>query len=298
MLRSSIRKSRECATPTIMEITSLEATEFTVLHRAFLNAFSDYVVKMQPDEDQLRELFARRGVDLSLSAGAFADNTLVGFTFNALGQYQNVMTAYDAGSGVLPAYRRQGISDKIFQFLIPRLTAAGVEHYLLEVIEQNVAAVKLYEKIGFRFSRKFDVFVGTPQVSESSLFEIHEIQPDWERWREMWDWEPSWQNSSDSLQRSRKEKLFRGVFLEDRCIGYGILFPESGDVPQFCVDRKFRGRGAGKLLMHALQNLSSVPLRFINLDSSSEPTIHFMESCRIPRFGCQLEMRLILGTQF
>jgi ribosomal protein S18 acetylase RimI-like enzyme len=277
------------------DIKTLKQTDFRLLYRAFLEAFSDYAVKMQPSEDQLLELFTRRGVDLSLSAGAFVDETCVGFTFNALDEYQNVMTAYDAGSGVVPAFRRKGISDEIFHYLLPQLKDAGAQNYVLEVIEQNTPAVKLYEKIGFYFVRRFDVFVGTIEtVSVNSAFETREIPANWDYWRTIWDWEPSWQNSSASLQRSKKERLIRGIFLENRCIGYAIIFPDSGDVPQFCVERQFRGKGAGKVLIQSLQKFSTLPLRFINIDSSSEPTIRLLESCGIPKVGSQLEMRLIL----
>ena len=279
----------------VREIRSLKGIELGVLYRAFVDAFSDYVVSLQPTEDQLRELFKRRGVDLSISAGAFVEGELVGFTFNAMDQYQNLATVYDAGSGVVPTHRRQGISDAIFRFLTPLLKNAGGEQYLLEVIESNLPAVKLYEKIGFRFSRKFDVFVGSVQgIVPASAFEIREVEPNWEYWKTIWDWEPSWQNSSASIQRSSKEKLFRGVFLQNRCIGYGIIYPESGDVPQFCIEREFRGRGAGKSLIAALQTLTGAQLRFINLDSSSEATIRLIESCGVPRFGSQLEMRMKL----
>jgi len=279
-----------------MEIRTLIPVDFRILHQAFVEAFSDYVAPMQPTEDQLREMFTRRGVDLAISAGAFADRKLVGFTFNAIDDYGNVRTAYDAGSAVLPAHRRKGIANAIFHFLLPKLKQAGARQYLLEVIEQNTPAVRLYEKIGFRISRKFDVFVG--RVKATAIPELplesHPIPSDWESWRENWNWEPSWQNSSASIQRSRTEKLTQGVFLNKRCIGYGIVDPGSGDVPQFCIHRDFRRKGAGRFLMQTLQELASQDLRLINMESSSEPTIRLIESCGIPKFGSQFEMRMQL----
>jgi len=278
-----------------MNVRLLTDIRFEIVHQTFIDGFSDYLAPLQPTQDQLREMFTRRGVDQSLSAGAFVNEDLVAFTFNALDEYQNLRTVYDAGSAVLPAYRRQGLSDAIFQFLLPQLKQAGAQQYLLEVIEKNIPALRLYEKIGFRFSRKFDVYVGTVSIQEDrTLFTLREIEPDWGYWQTIWDWEPSWQNSSESIRRSKKPRFIRGVFLKDRCIGYGIIYPESGDVPQFCIDPEFRGRGAGKFLLQSLQSLTSQPTRYINIDNASTSTVHLLERCGVPKFGTQLEMRMML----
>jgi ribosomal protein S18 acetylase RimI-like enzyme len=279
-----------------MEIRLLTNVGFSVLYQAFAEAFSDYIVPLQPNEDQLREMFTRRGVDYAISAGAFIGQELVGFTFNAVDDYEGIRTIYDSASGVLPAYRRQGISDRIFRFLLPQLKGIQAKQYLLEVVERNTAALKLYEKIGFKIWRKFDVFVGVvnKEARKASDFVIRDVTPDWDSWETIWDWEPSWQNSSASIRRSRKEKIFCGVFLKERCIGYGIVYPSSGDVPQFCIAPDYRRRGAGRSLMHALQTRTTRELRLLNIENGSEATVRFIEKCGISKFGSQFEMRMPL----
>jgi ribosomal protein S18 acetylase RimI-like enzyme len=279
-----------------MEFQFLDKIEFSTVHQAFVGAFSDYIIPMRPTYEQLREMFDRRGANMAISAGAFLDRKLVGFTINAIDTYQKLRTVYDTGSGVLPEYRRRGISDAIFRLLLPKLKEAGAEQYLLEVFEQNVPAVRLYEKTGFRVSRKFQAFrrsIGSA-ASQNSRFEIREIVPEWSYWARQWDWEPSWQNSIRSIERSLAPKTILGIFSENTCIGYGIVYPSSGDVPHFCIVPEFRRRRAGTLLMHALQNSAGVDreLRAINIESTAETAIHFLESCGFQKFGTQLEMRM------
>jgi ribosomal protein S18 acetylase RimI-like enzyme len=276
----------------------LDHVEFSVLHQAFLNAFSDYVIPMQPSEEGLREMFTRRGANLGLSAGAFENGKLVGFTINAIDDFEGILTIYDTGSGVHPDFRRRGISDAIFRFLLPKLKETGAKQYLLEVFENNVPAVRLYEKIGFHTFRKFRAYHGfvLPSNLPGSGFEIQEMNPDWSFWKNHWEWEPSWQNSIRSIERSKSPRIALGIFHKDVLIGYGIVYPVSGDIPQLCIHSKHRRIGAGARLMQALQERAGreKELRIINVEDTAESTIRFLEANGLQIFGSQLEMRMML----
>lgn len=50
---------------------------------------------------------------------------------------------------VLPAYRRQGIGERVLARILARLQSQGVEKIFLEVRASNVAAQGLYGKMGF-----------------------------------------------------------------------------------------------------------------------------------------------------
>jgi ribosomal protein S18 acetylase RimI-like enzyme len=51
---------------------------------------------------------------------------------------------------VLPAYRGQGIGGRLLDELISRLAAAGVHDLVLGVLPGNTAAIRLYQRHGFR----------------------------------------------------------------------------------------------------------------------------------------------------
>ena len=122
-----------------MEIKSLKETDFGTICRAFGKAFADY--ELQLNDAQLQAMLTRRGYLPELSFGAFDGDELVAFTLNGIGTFHDIATAYDTGTGTLPDYRGQGLATKIFEYSIPFLRAAGIRHYLLEVLQHNMPRI-------------------------------------------------------------------------------------------------------------------------------------------------------------
>lgn len=141
-----------------MEIRSLEGVGFDTVFRAFERAFADYEVQF--GRGQVRAMLKRRGFDPRLSFAAFDDGEIVAFTLNGAGCYGGAPTAYDTGTGTVAEYRGKGLAQKIFDYSVPRLRRAGVERYLLEVLQHNAAAVAVYAKAGFEVTREFFYYRG------------------------------------------------------------------------------------------------------------------------------------------
>jgi ribosomal protein S18 acetylase RimI-like enzyme len=262
----------------MLTMRTLTADDFDVLHAAFGEAFSDYVVPFKPTREQLREMFTRRGWVPELSVGAFDGERMVGFTANCF----DGATAYDSGTGVVPSHRRGGVSRRMFEFLRPILRGAGASSYLLEVIETNAAAEALYRSLGFQETRRFDcwTYEGTGGRRMESGGHVNE---------EWWDVEPAWQNSTASIRRAHDPHVVLG---DER--GYAVVFPSNGDVPQLAVAREHRRSGVGSELLHAARTEAGRPLRFLNIDDRDDGISAFLESCGARRFIRQIEMRLPL----
>src|SRR5947208_6614795 len=92
---------------------------FAALYSAFTEAFSDYVYPFALTETQFRNHLLLNGVDLDRTAGCFIDGRLVGFSLNGFGDWGGVPTVYDAGSGVIPSYRRRHICEPMFEMMLP-----------------------------------------------------------------------------------------------------------------------------------------------------------------------------------
>src|SRR4051794_39317091 len=140
---------------------TLSGVDLSVLHAIWLRAFSDYVVSMQCSEEQFRNRLVREGCDYNASVGIFAGGEIVGFTFNSIGVWDGVPTAYDAGTAIAPEFRGRHLGEELFQFMFPLLKERGAEQYLLEVITTNTPAVNLYRKLGFRTTRE----LGSPVLA-------------------------------------------------------------------------------------------------------------------------------------
>ncbi len=270
------------------------------MYDAFIEAFSDYQVKIQMTKEQFNKMNIRRGLNYELSVGAFDDsNEMVGLLLTGLDVWEGKLTAYDMGTGVIPKYRRRGIGDNMFEFLLPKLQKAGVKQYLLEVITSNEKAYSLYEKKRFKETRKLECFkvsstkLRTKNIAKKDVA-IEEVEaPDWILFEAFWDFKPSWQNSTNSMKRCPKRRTILGAFQEDELRGYAIFYPESGDIPQIAVDKSFRRKKIGTLLMNELAKRAE-NLSVLNVDDFSKETLLFLRNVGFENFISQYEMMLEL----
>jgi ribosomal protein S18 acetylase RimI-like enzyme len=286
-----------------MEYRFLQEEDFPQLYSAFIEAFSDYAVKMQPSEEQFFEMLTRRGVRYDLSVGAFSGQRLAGFNLNALDLWKGRLTVYDTGTGVIPGYRGQGIASDIFAFSFPKLKQVSAQQYILEVIDSNLSAIKLYERVGFREVRRLQSFRLSDSVRRSFREESTGIElkvasePDWDMFQSFWDWGPSWQNSINSIKRSLDNKVLVCSFSEGSCAGYGIVYPSNGDIPQLAVNKGYRRRRVGTQILQSLemQIRNGQSGRMVNIDASAEGTLGFCKAVGMQKIVNQYEMLLELS---
>ena len=93
---------------------TVENIRIEELHNTFIEAFSDYEVKMDLPLLKLQHMLQRTGYVAEVSIGAFEENVLVGFLLNAVRQWNGKLTAYDTGTAVIPNYRNHGITSDMF----------------------------------------------------------------------------------------------------------------------------------------------------------------------------------------
>lgn len=280
-----------------LECRFLSESYFEELHRAFLRAFADYVMPFDLTDVQFRNHIVLNAVDLERSVGWFDRERIIGFTLNGFGLWHGVETVYDAGTGVFPEFRRRGLSHKMFELMLPRFKADGYRQCLLEVITENHKAIGLYKKLGFDTTRTVSLLhcPNDMKFSEATIdgIELREINtPDWELLRTFWDGEPSWQNSTDAVDRSLTKKRFAGAFLDGRCIGYIVYSVNVGRVAHIAVDKSFRRRGVGSLLMRSLaaDTAKTFVPQVINIDRSIASAMGFFEELGFTEKLSQYEM--------
>lgn len=278
-----------------MEIKSLGKTDFDTIFKAFSMAFADY--ELQQDKGQLQAMLKRRGFNPDLSFAAFEGAKIVAFTFNGIGNYNGIPTAYDTGTGTLKEHRGKGLATKIFEYSIPYLREAGIKEYLLEVLQHNAKAVSVYRNLGFETTREFYYFMQeNNEVRDEAVSDSHySIMPiDIEKFpfiSDFWDFYPSWQNSFESIKRSAEGFVCLGAFAENKLVGYCVFEPVSGDITQIAVDRQYRRKGIASLLLRAMIGLNKYEtVKVINTDISCESITCFLKAKNIGIKGKQFEM--------
>jgi len=285
-----------------MEIKSLNGIDFDIVFDAFAQAFADY--EIQQSKISLQAMLKRRGFNADLSFAAFEGNKIVAFTLNGIGKFNGINTAYDTGTGTLKEYRGKGLATKIFEYSLPYLKKAGIEQYLLEVLQYNTKAISVYKNLGFEVTREFDYFILSNQDYKSNMkvsdfnCSIKQVNlEDLNFVSEFWDFNPSWQNSFESIKRSKADFVILSAYIDTEIVGYCVFEPISGDVTQIAVDKENRRKGvATALLNEAIKLNKKDKFKFVNIETTCHSFIGFLEAQNNYVKGAQYEMIKLINS--
>lgn len=286
---------------------------------AFIEAFSDYPVPVRPSLEDFDAMQRRRGVSYAASLGAFEGERLVGFIFNGTGSRGGVPCAYDAGTGVVPSHRGRGLSKALAAETETLLRGLGFQAWLLEVLVENARAAGVYEAAGFRRTRRLRCLSGPAfgagrgealaaaraalMAAEARGLAVVEPAGPLDEPRAWRDWEPTWQNSDESLART-PERLV--TLVAERRSGsareaVGFLASTStGSVAQLVVRPDARRDGVGTALLAALAakvlaareepDGPTAPFRYVNVQADDEASLRLLEAVGLTEARDQWEM--------
>lgn len=214
-----------------MEIRDLSQTSLAEIVESLVLAFDDYIVKLSSDVDYWAIRFKGARLDTRLSFGVFDGGKLVAFILNGIGNTDGYHTAFNTGTGVLPAYRGQGLVDKIYQFAEASLKASGVEQWKLDVITSNAKAIRVYERIGFERFRLVKCFAGTPPTLPPVSFQLEPLSL--EQFAQLTEEAPSsWDHSLEALSLIWDTYQAYEVFANQSTAGWFVINPQTGYVPR------------------------------------------------------------------
>ncbi len=139
----------------------------------FTRGFEGYFVPVQMTDAALQTMIRRDGVDLAESRILFKDDEPIGVALIA----RRGWTSRLAAMGIVAEARNGGIGTWTMKHLIEEARARAEKEMLLEVIEQNTAGVKLYQKVGFKTVRRLVGYkLENPQVKSKGKLEEIDIR--------------------------------------------------------------------------------------------------------------------------
>lgn len=275
------------------EFKNLENISLEVLLETFNESFSDYFIRLQLTKEQLERKLISDSIDLSLSAGFFESEKLIGFILHGIALVNGEKAAYNAGTGVIPSKRGQQLTKLMYRFILPSLEAAGVKNCYLEVLEQNIQAIKSYESTGYKIHRTLICFKGIPQIQEDrkqySVLELKET--DWDKWASFWDWQPTWQNAITALKNIGSGNNSIGIHLDEKLVAYASYNPQNNRISQFAVAKDYRNQGLGSALFQHIFNENKSEISLVNVDATAAETISFLKSIGLAAYVNQYEMK-------
>lgn len=275
---------------------TLENIELKVIYNTFIEAFSDYQVKFDISFYNFQMMMKRRGLNLKFSMGAFENDKLVGFILNGVRDWDGKTTIYDVGTGVILEHRRKGIIGDMFKKLLEICRERKIKQYLLEVLQENSGAVNLYKGNGFQITREFDCyFLNKFNSSSNRNITLERLdnfsEETWKEIKEYWNYNPSWQNSIDSIKANFNNFIYVVAKLEGKIVGYGIVEKTTGDIPQIAVSPQYRKQGIGKAVVNMLINSLDIErFKVLNIDSRDLAMESFLLKIGGEKYTKQYEM--------
>jgi ribosomal protein S18 acetylase RimI-like enzyme len=264
-----------------------------------MEAFADYAMDASGTQEETMLLrMAKNSVDYAASPGAYDGNRLVGFTLIGVDAINGDLTAYDAGTGIVPEFRGQGLAKRMFDHALPALKERGARRFILEVLQENEPAIKAYQKRGFAIEREFRCYVGQPEQlrSRSSVEEFRMATVNamaFEALISEADWIPSFENRFSAYKSIPEHVSFLGALDGNECVGIIAYCQPLNWLLSLIVKRSHRRRGVGLALVKQLADtmLADTPrIAALNVDGEDAGMQLFFESLGFVSLVNQYEM--------
>lgn len=255
-------------------IRHLGETQIGEIHDAFVDAFSEYEVRMEMPIEKLQEMMTTRSYDGACSVGSFEGDHLTGFILVGSRETDTGRFFYDVATGVRKAWQGKRIGDTLLAALLATLPGHGVRGFVLEVLENNKPAQALYARHGFRVTRKLLCYECSlsPRPPHPALEEGEDAggMPDSIPVETFCSFRPTWQNAEASYRNMPGAYHVVTEREDGRLIGYGIVHRKNGSILQIGIDPAARSPDLLRKLVAKMSARTDGPkLRYLNVEAGS-----------------------------
>lgn len=258
--------------------------------------FSDYIIHIRSSRQFFLEFLRSVGGDLANVLVAMDGDVIVGYINPVIDGDEG----WIGGLGVIPAYRSRGIATMLMAAAEDMCGKRAVKTVLLEVIEGNMRAQRLYQQLGYKVVRKYLSAEGRP-----SKFEGYGQEPEHAGLAEVLALhersykDTCWQRrKTEALVQSAKDaENFKvdGGFAVIRSIDTNGFIPFLGVVPEK------RGKGIGtalaKFALTKLHDSGAFKVAVYNVNEDL-PTMRLLDQFDFKVTMKQIEMVKHLGRGF
>ncbi|MFT4736413.1 MAG: ribosomal protein S18 acetylase RimI-like enzyme [Cyclobacteriaceae bacterium] len=283
-----------------MDVKPFSPPDLATLHTAFNLAFSTYSVPFQPSLDTFRSrVFQKLNIESNLSLLAFQEETCIAFLLHAIGPYESVKTIYNGGTGVVPNQRGAKLTERLYNSLLPALQASHAKRIVLEVIDTNKPAQKVYGHLGFLYKQTFNCYklMANDTIKGAAPLNINyrrqmKWTPKYESFAEI---SPSFIDSSAHLTHNLINEYIIEALLEDTCIGYLVFQPHLARLSQLAVSPAQRHHGVARGLFQQMKMLTpNKDITCINVPDTYAPFNEMLVRLGFVKQITQYELELVL----
>lgn len=154
------------------------------------------------------------------------------------------------------------------------------------------------KKIGFEKVRILQSYKGMIQPKyQPIVWQLQQLDvQDWSLAQTFWDWQPTWQNSIQTIGNQQENIQIWALCGQDNSlISYLIYNQHSNRIQQFATHTAHRHKGAATYLFSHLAKQMNKETAIINADKADRQTDQFLYGMGLKPFIVQYEMKLILS---
>jgi ribosomal protein S18 acetylase RimI-like enzyme len=165
------------------------------LAEIFNAGYEDYYTPFSLDEAAFRYMSSIWDDDLDASQVALVDGEAAGICKLAVRGERG----WIAGVGVAVPHRGKGVGEALMHAVLDEARSRGLREVWLEVLVQNVPAIRLYEKLGFEHVRELEVWALEPLVLKQH--KVHSVPAEQARTRIRRErtWREPWQRADETV---------------------------------------------------------------------------------------------------
>ena len=255
-----------------------------------MKSFENYFVEMPTDINYYKERWKTAKVDFNFSYGMFENKKLIGFIINAIDEHNGIKIAFNTGTGVLQEHRGKRIIKSIYTYAIPDLKMNGITKCSLEVITDNIKAIKSYQSIGFKICKTFECYKGSINIKNTKKIELNKVNYNTFNWSDLPNQELySWDNHSEIIKNSDFD--YYQVNKNNLTESYFVINKKDGYLAQFEVLKD--NIETWKRLFNSIKQISE-NVKINNIDKRLNKKIEFINSIGLINTVNQYEMEMKL----
>jgi ribosomal protein S18 acetylase RimI-like enzyme len=265
------------------ELKGFRQKDVSKMRKTFNKAFDDYIVPINLSKGQfIQKIIHKTNISFKYSVGSYYNRKLVGFIFNSLNDYEGKKTAYNGGTGVISDFRGNRLTQRMYDFVIPKLKKIGIEQCVLEVISNNNPAIKVYENLGFRRTKFYHCMKLTEKspyllkIKNKDVDIVIPPKPKWQNYSRYCDYSTCFLDSIPLLKKNRKNETILEAYEHERLVGFIIFNRKMGRVEHIGVDHPSRGQGIGAILIKKMIKICGYkPIYILNLNERYYDLLNF-----------------------
>ncbi|KON87617.1 hypothetical protein AF332_12780 [Sporosarcina globispora] len=233
-----------------MEIKKLSQCTLEEALAAWNKGFEGYIVPIKMNIQAFVNRMMSEGLSPEKSIVAFMHGEPCGIIMNGFREINGRKIAWNGGTGIAPAYRGKGLSAAMMAEVLSIYNAEKVHTAVLEAIEENERAIKLYKKAGYEITDQL-LYLNkklTNKEMDSLMknhFEIKKIYPEQLQFLSFYDIDAAWQCQWQSAKQGEAAVLMSEDGAVDGYILYKRVLAAGGRTDRIIIYQlKFRDDSA------------------------------------------------------